>query len=134
MNCRTTIQAFLFTSTLLINSALVVAQEPAGQKPSPAVEKNKGNKRVQSTTGPTADQQGESRSDRELTRRIRQAIIADHSLSTYAHNVTIIAQHGVVTLKGTVASEQEKRTVEAKAIEGAGENKVTSDLQVIPKK
>jgi osmotically-inducible protein OsmY len=57
----------------------------------------------------------------------------DKSLSTYAHNVKIITQNGRVTLKGPVRSEDEKKTVEAKATEVAGENKVTSELDIKPK-
>ena len=58
----------------------------------------------------------------------------DKSLSTYAHNVKIITQNGVVTLKGPVRSEEEKQAVEAKAKEIAGPGKVTSDLEVKPKR
>jgi osmotically-inducible protein OsmY len=57
----------------------------------------------------------------------------DKSLSTYAHNVKIITQNGQVTLKGPVRSEDEKKTVETKATEVAGENKVTSQLDIKPK-
>jgi osmotically-inducible protein OsmY len=56
----------------------------------------------------------------------------DKSLSTYAHNVKIIARDGMVTLKGPVRSEEEKRVVETKANEVAGANKVTSQLEVKP--
>jgi osmotically-inducible protein OsmY len=54
----------------------------------------------------------------------------DKSLSTYAHNVKVITQNGQVTLKGPVQSEEEKRTIEAKAAEVAGQNKVTSELNI----
>jgi osmotically-inducible protein OsmY len=54
----------------------------------------------------------------------------DKSLSTYAHNVKIITQDGQVTLKGPVRSESEKQTIETKATEVAGANKVTNDLNV----
>ena len=57
----------------------------------------------------------------------------DKSLSTYAHNVKIITQNGQVTLKGPVRSEDEKKTVETKAYEVAGENNVTSQLDIKPK-
>jgi osmotically-inducible protein OsmY len=57
----------------------------------------------------------------------------DKSLSTYAHNVKIITQNGQVTLKGPVRSEDEKKTVETKATEVAGENAVTSQLDIKPK-
>ena len=54
----------------------------------------------------------------------------DKSLSTYAHNAKIIAQNGMVTLKGPVTSEEEKKTIEAKAAEVVGPEKVTNELQV----
>ena len=57
----------------------------------------------------------------------------DKSLSSYAHNVKIITQDGMVTLKGPVRSEEDKRAIEAKAKEVAGEDKVTSELEVKPK-
>jgi hyperosmotically inducible protein len=56
----------------------------------------------------------------------------DKSLSTYAHNVKIITQDGQVTLKGPVRSESEKQTIETKATEVAGANKVTNELNVKP--
>jgi osmotically-inducible protein OsmY len=57
----------------------------------------------------------------------------DKSLSTYAHNVKVIAQNGMVTLKGPVKSEEEKQAVETKAAQVAGADKVTSDIQVASK-
>jgi hyperosmotically inducible periplasmic protein len=56
--------------------------------------------------------------------------VEDKSLSTYAHNVKIISQNGMVTLKGPVRSEEEKAAVESKAAEIAGKDKVTSQLEV----
>jgi osmotically-inducible protein OsmY len=44
----------------------------------------------------------------------------DKALSSYAHNVKVIAQGGQVTLKGPVRSDDEKRAVEAQATEVAG--------------
>lgn len=41
-------------------------------------------------------------------REIRRVVMNDKSLSTYAHNVKIIAPNGKVTLKGTVHTEDEK--------------------------
>jgi hyperosmotically inducible periplasmic protein len=48
-------------------------------------------------------------------------------------DVKIITQNGQVTLKGPVRSEDEKKTVETKATEVAGENKVNSELDIKPK-
>lgn len=57
--------------------------------------------------------------------------MADKSLSTYAHNVKIISQNGMVTLKGPVRSEDEKKAVMAKAVEAAGgADKVTDQMSV----
>lgn len=78
----------------------------------------------------TADQQQESTSDRDITKKIRQSLIADKSLSTYGHNVKIITQNGVVTLKGPVHSEEEKQTIAAKAADVVGQDKVTNQITV----
>jgi len=79
----------------------------------------------------TAQDQQENTSDRMLTKKVRQALIADKSLSTYGHNVKIIAQNGNVTLKGPVHSEEEKQSIASKAAEVAGgPDKVTNDLTV----
>jgi len=80
----------------------------------------------------TADQQKESATDRELARKVRRALTADKALSSYAHNVKVIAQGGQVTLKGPVRSDGEKQTVEAKAVEIAGAGHVTNQMSVAP--
>ena len=121
-------QAWLLGSS----GVLARAQEPAGQQAAPAADNTKVNERDRSQNEPTADQQKDNRSDRDITQQIRQSIMKDKSLSTYAHNVKIIAQDGMVTLKGPVRSEEEKRVVETKANEVAGANKVTSQLEVKP--
>jgi osmotically-inducible protein OsmY len=110
---------------------LANGQESAA--PPPAADNTKTNQRDKNKAEPTADQQKENQSDRELTQQIRRAIVQDKSLSTYAHNVKIISEDGMVTLKGPVRSEEEKTAVEAKASEIAGKDKVTSQLEVKPK-
>ncbi|MFY9646496.1 MAG: BON domain-containing protein [Terriglobales bacterium] len=82
---------------------------------------------------PTADQQKNTRSDRDLTQQIRRAIVNDKSLSVYAHNVKIITQNGQVTLRGPVRSAEEKRAIEARASEIAGADRVTSEIHIKPK-
>lgn len=79
----------------------------------------------------TADQQNENASDRELTQKIRQSVMADSSLSTYAHNIKIISQNGAVTLKGPVNSEVEKKSIVAMAVRAAGDaSRVTDEISV----
>ena len=92
------------------------------------------NKRDQSQKELTAGQQGETKQDRDITQKIRRAIVTDKSLSTNAHNVKIITVGGMVTLKGPVGSEEEKRTVEEKAAEIAGKDNVKSEIGIAPKK
>ena len=58
--------------------------------------------------------------------------MADKALSTYAHNVKIVAVSGTVTLNGVVRSEQEKSTLEMKAAAVAGKDHVINDLKVAP--
>ena len=78
----------------------------------------------------TADQQKNNTSDRELTAKIRRAVIADKSLSTYGHNVKIIVSGGAVTLKGPVHSDAEKQNIAAKAADVVGQDKVTNEITV----
>jgi osmotically-inducible protein OsmY len=120
------IRIALFSGLLFGGLAIAAAQEPA----SPAADNTKVNARDRNASESTADQQKDNRSDREITRQIRQAIMKDKALSSYAHNVKVITQNGMVTLKGPVRSETEKKAVEAKAAEVADENKVTSQLDV----
>jgi hyperosmotically inducible periplasmic protein len=123
MNPRQTIWLFLLMTSLAASGTPLIAQQTADQGASAPADNTKVNQRDQNSNEPTADQQQNSRSDRDLTQQIRKAIMNDKSLSTYAHNVKVITQNGQVTLKGPVRSEEEKRAVEAKATEIAGEKK-----------
>jgi osmotically-inducible protein OsmY len=80
--------------------------------------------------GPTAEQAKDNRSDREIMQKIRKDIVSDKSLSTYAHNVKVIADHGKVTLKGPVHTDDERKTIEAKATAVVGADNVTNDITV----
>jgi hyperosmotically inducible periplasmic protein len=80
----------------------------------------------------TADSQTNHAADLDLTKRIRQSVMADKSLSTYAHNVKIVTVNGSVTLNGVVRSQDEKAAIETKAANIAGSNTVTSNLKVAP--
>ena len=65
-----------------------------------------------------------------MTAAIRKAIVDDRSLSVNAHNVKVMTTNGVVTLRGPVKSEEEKRVVEAKARQVAGVAQVNNLLEV----
>jgi hyperosmotically inducible protein len=123
----------LLLATLLLNNMAGFSTEPQNNKQGSDVDNTRVNKRDDSQQQPTADQQKENSSDREITRKIRRSIVKDKSLSTYAHNIKIITQGGSVTLKGPVRSAEEKKAVEAKAAAIAGEAKVKSEIQVTGK-
>ena len=78
----------------------------------------------------TADNQANAKSDRLTTQKIRKAIMADKSLSTYAHNVKILTVDGAVTLKGPVQSEDEKQKVASEAASVVSADKITNELTV----
>lgn len=90
---------------------------------------NSGNNRLQNQTA-TADQGKNDKLDRMMTAKIRRAVVADKSLSMYAHNVKIIVVGGAVTLKGPVHSEAEKQTVADKAAQVAGAGRVDNQITI----
>jgi hyperosmotically inducible periplasmic protein len=125
---RAVIFSSLALGVLLACSSFVGAQDNMA----PA-DNTKLNQRDKNASEPTADQQPNAAADRTVTQKIRQSLIQDKELSTYAHNVKIITRNGMVTLKGPVRSEDEKKTVAAKATEIAGDSNVTNNLDVKPK-
>jgi osmotically-inducible protein OsmY len=78
----------------------------------------------------TPGDQSESEADRTLTQQIRRAVVADDSLSTIAKNIKIITIDGVVTLRGPVENPREKATIEAKAQQIAGIDRIDNQLEV----
>jgi hyperosmotically inducible protein len=79
---------------------------------------------------PTADQAKNSKSDLKLAKQIRREIVKDKGLSTYAHNIKIVAHDGKVTLRGPVKSDTEKTAIEQKATEIAGAGNVTNEITI----
>ena len=117
----------ILLSALFCGSLLTYAQDP------PKPDNTKVNKQDRNAGQPTADQQKMNKADRDLSAQIRKSIMADKSLSTYAHNIKVISQDGVVTLKGPVHSDDEKKAIVAKAVEVAGNaDKVVDQITVKP--
>ena len=121
---RRVLGAFAVAGLLFIPALSAGAQTPADNTKVNQADRAKGTV--------TADQQKENATDRDLAKKIRQAVVGDKTLSTYAHNVKIVAQDGQVTLKGPVRTEEEKQTVEARATEVAGAGHVTNQISVAP--
>jgi hyperosmotically inducible periplasmic protein len=118
---------YAFSLGLLLLSPLCFA---AAQQTPPDNTKTNQQETAQGST--TADQQSESPADRELSRKIRKALMDDKDLSTYAHNIKIITKDGVVHLKGPVRTDEEKAAIEAKAVAIAGPSNVKDELTVKP--
>ena len=116
-------------ATLFVGVSMLVASASIAQTPA---DNTKANARDRSKGAVTADQQKENAGDRDIASRIRQSIVSEKSLSTYAHNVKVIVRDGRVTLKGPVRSKDERETVEAKAIEVAGAGHVTNQITIAP--
>ena len=121
---RGIVHAIVFTGVWSMIAIPAIAQTPP--------DNTKVNTRDRATGAVTADQQKENAGDRDITRKIRQSLMKNKTLSTYAHNVKVIAQDGQVTLKGPVRSDDEKRAVEAAATEVAGAGHVTNEMSVAP--
>src|ERR1700722_18948358 len=108
--------------TIVITGLMVGLGVSSGFSQAP--DNTKTNERDRAKSQPTADQAKNNLSDREIMQRIRKGVVADKSLSTYGHNVKIISEHGKVTLKGPVHTDEENKNIEAKAIEVAGAGNV----------
>jgi hypothetical protein len=112
-------------------SAFSLQAMPGPQDGQTRPDNTKVNQRDKNPDEATADKQKMNEADRALTAKIRKAVIADKSLSTYAHNIKIISQNGTVTLKGPVRSDEEVKSLVAKAADAAGDpDKVVNQLAV----
>ena len=97
---------------------------------SPNADNSKVNERDRNASQLTATDQSSGTQDTEITRQIRQAIVKDDSLSTYAQNIKIITVNGLVTLKGPVRTAEEKAKIESFAKGVAGVNKVDNMISI----
>jgi len=123
---------FLAVGSLALGASLMAMPAPRNQENQQAAPDN--TKQNKDQTSPTADQQKMNPADRAITQKIRKAVHDDTGLSTYAHNIKIIAQDGKVTLRGPVRSEDEKNNLQAKAVAVAGKENVINQLEVAPSK
>ena len=122
---------FLLTMLSLTLIACDRQDKPNNPPPSGHDHDNTGkNIRDRDSMTKTPLDQSESEADRTITQKIRQAIMSDASLSTNAKNIKIITIKGVVTLRGPVASSQEKDAIARKANDIQGIVKVDNQLEV----
>ncbi|MCA9501176.1 MAG: BON domain-containing protein [Nitrospira sp.] len=83
------------------------------------------------TTLTPFDQLKGSDQDVEMTRKIRQSLMADNTLSMNAHNIKIVTLNGKATLRGPVDTHDERRRILNMAILIVGMNNVINLLEVV---
>ncbi len=118
--------ALVLSSTLLGLGTVAKAQDSAPVAP----DNSAVNVRDRDPNAMTAGAQSNAKSDVELTREIRRAVVKDPSLSMLAHNVKIVTANGSVTLRGPVKTEEEKAAIASKAQQIAGADKVDNQIEV----
>lgn len=88
------------------------------------------NERDQSGAVKTPMNQSNTPADVDITRRIRDVVTNDDSLSVNAQNVKIITVQGKVTLRGPVKNENERQKIVSVARSVAGSTRVQDQLEV----
>jgi osmotically-inducible protein OsmY len=74
--------------------------------------------------------QAENPTDRDITAGIRKQVVGDDNLSMQAKNVKIITTGQVVTLRGPVKTEAEKKAIGEYAARAANVKRVDNQLEV----
>jgi hyperosmotically inducible protein len=74
--------------------------------------------------------QGSSEADRTVTQMVRKSVVDQDGFSVNAKNVKIITQDGVVTLRGPVATAEEKAQIGVITAKAAGVKRVDNQLEV----
>ncbi|HXC97379.1 MAG TPA: BON domain-containing protein [Edaphobacter sp.] len=118
--------AFAATAALCLTSTFITSPAFASPSGIQAPDNTSQNK----ASSPTADNQANSKEDRQTTAKIRKAIVGEKDLSTYAHNVKIITVNGQVTLKGPVQTEDEKQKIASLAASVVSPEKIVNELTV----
>jgi hyperosmotically inducible periplasmic protein len=121
--------------SVVLASVLVAGASMAQSTPAVPADNSKSNQIDSTNRSTTADSQSNKTADLNITQQIRKSLMADKTLSVYAHNIKIVTVNGNVTLNGVVRSADEKASIESRAQLAAGSNSsVTSDLKVAPPK
>jgi hypothetical protein len=123
--------------TLTVQAAsaqTAAASPPTTRNSQTAPDNTKSNKEDPSNTNQTADQQPNNSTDIDIAKRVRRSVMDDKALSTYGHNVKIVAASGTVTLNGVVRNDGEKAAIAAKAASVVGKDHVVNDLKVAASK
>jgi len=86
----------------------------AAEKSATAPDNTARNARDKDGNTVTPMDQSESKADIAITAAVRKALMDDSALSTTAENIKVVTQNGKVTLRGVVATAEEKKNIAAK--------------------
>ncbi len=119
------------TRLLIISFLLAVPACDSKDADAKPADNTKTNERDRDDATKTPLDQSEDSADVDLTAKIRSELMDDDSLSIGAKNIKIITADGLVTLRGPVASEDEKVAIEKIARAAATPTRVDSQLEVV---
>lgn len=124
---------FSFSTALLaglLTVTTVNAQTTESANKHEAADNTKANTTDRNTAAKTPVDQSNDKEAIDVTAGIRKAVLDDKSLSTSAHNIKIVTDGDVVTLRGPVKSADEKQRVEALAVKVATGKQVRNEISV----
>lgn len=131
---------FSLITALALGVGLSIAQANTGMtktdpgSPAVSTDSTAVNKRdAASNTLTPMDQSKGTNSDVEITRKIREEIVKNDSISTYAQNIKIITLNGKVTLRGPVKTQSEITYIRDVAERVAGKSMVVNQLELAAK-
>lgn len=128
------------TKTILLVAMTTVAACKSNEAPTqtttttamdtkPAADNTKVNERDRHETVTPTDQ-GNSRSETDITAAVRKGIMDDESLSFDAKNAKVVTTGTKVTLRGPVKTAEERATIEQIAKKTTGVTDVDDQLEV----
>lgn len=121
-------RSFLIASSILAGFLTVTAV--TAQTEHEAAKNTKANAVDRNTDTKTPMDQSNDKAAIDVTAGIRRAVLDDKSLSTSAHNIKIVTDGDVVTLRGPVESAAEKQRVEALAVKAAAGKQVRNEISI----
>jgi hyperosmotically inducible periplasmic protein len=123
---------FLITSTLLawVLTVTAVNAQTVDSATKQDATNTKANAADRNTDAKTPLGQSNDKESIDVTAGIRRAVLEDKSLSTSAHNIKIVTNGDVVTLRGPVESADEKKRVESLAVKVATGKQVRNEISV----
>lgn len=125
----------ILTGVATVGLALSVAnvsfaESPEKESKAAAADNTARNERDRDDKTQTPPDQGNSQADIDTTAKIRKDIMATKDLSVNAQNVKIITNQGKVTLRGPVASSDEKKLIGEIATKTTTKENVDNQLEV----